>query len=497
MCDKVGGWSVLAATAMKSLSSKSAGHSSASLGPVLLDHGFDAPLTEGQEAGFRELMSDDDEVDGFVEAMHQGMGVVDLKRGEHYPELLRASVALRRLVADLMGLEIVQVQPNFGSNGSIDTLFAAARIRELEQRVAEHDGSFGGGVVVATPTYFRNYNSARSKGLELRSVPLRADSTFDPDAFIAEVERSRPSIALLVTPNNPTGVAIPDADLLRVLDAMPADLWVMLDRTLVNADPEVSTDALLARYADKNLVILHSFSKYKAMSQHRVGLALYSNETFAKFMEPLLPLCVSLEAIVKAMHWLRSDQGFVPRPETVRCILENRSLLQAFVAQHPEFVLSPFSGNYCLLRLPSHLQAADVAKSLAQEGLYVMPGHEFPEPQPDALRIHVGGTVDGVARMIAALEAMAGTEEAVESGKTSTMTKLEEQVLLIFREQLGEPELGLEDDFFAWGGDSFLAMEVVADVRRKLGRELHLATLVEGKTARQVGHHLAAARAAS
>ncbi len=482
-----------------------------------IDTGFDTPFTQAQLDELHGLLSQDEGVESFVEHLHRECGAIDLKRGEYYPELLRATLSMRRQIAAVMGLEYVQAQPNFGSNGSIDAVFTAARLLEnesarawearrsaeiaacLDEDVVDGDAMRrrlnslesrrpGHGVLVATPTYFRNYNSAASKGLTIHAVPVTADHRFDTDAFIEAMQTVRPTVVVLVTPNNPTGVAIPDADLVRVLDALPEGTWCMIDRTLVNCREEVSTRELLQRYAHANLVVLHSFSKYKGMSQHRVGVALYSNPEFARQLEPLLPLCLTLEGIVKAMRWIERDEGFVPNPGIVRNIRENRSRLEAFVAAHPRFAITDFSGNYTLITLPPELDSHSVDATLAAGGLYVMPGHAFPEPNPRVVRVHVGGGPEEIRKLTDAL----ATFELTGAPKPVGSESLAQTLLAIFRRHLGNEDASAQDDFFDLGGDSFLAMEVVAEVTRELDYPLELAVLLDSKAIADVIAHVEA-----
>jgi histidinol-phosphate/aromatic aminotransferase/cobyric acid decarboxylase-like protein len=404
------------------------------------DAGFVRALRPDELEELTALLTDDHAVEAFVCKLHASTQSVDLKRGEQYPELLRATRAFRASLAAYFGVEVLQAQHNFGSNGSIDTLFTAAKIRETDAlrtwesknraaltalaaapsvrgeviTAALRDAEAtrpAGGVLVATPTYFRNYESARAKGLALHTVPLNAQGQFDVARFVDAMCNVKPSIAMLVTPNNPTGIAISDDDILRVLEKLPATTWCIVDRTLVNTAPEISTRELLALHCNRDLVVLHSFSKYKSMSQHRVGAALYSNPAFAKAVEPLLPLSLSLEGCVKALHWLMKDEGFSPSKEVFSKIRTAKQLLLDFVARQPQYSVTDFTSNFFLLTLPvSAGTAAEVAAYLAKHGLHVMPGEEFPEPNPRVLRIHAAAEAAGIEHMIELLESKLRSE---------------------------------------------------------------------------------------
>jgi acyl carrier protein len=60
---------------------------------------------------------------------------------------------------------------------------------------------------------------------------------------------------------------------------------------------------------------------------------------------------------------------------------------------------------------------------------------------------------------------------------------LEEQVLQIWRQVLGNPQVGVEDNFFDLGGHSLLATQVVARLERELQVEMPLRSLFEHPTA--------------
>jgi len=72
--------------------------------------------------------------------------------------------------------------------------------------------------------------------------------------------------------------------------------------------------------------------------------------------------------------------------------------------------------------------------------------------------------------------------------------ELEAAILARLREVLRAPTAGIDDDFFALGGDSIRAAELVERLARDTGKSLSAATLVEAPTARALASAFASAR---
>jgi amino acid adenylation domain-containing protein len=93
----------------------------------------------------------------------------------------------------------------------------------------------------------------------------------------------------------------------------------------------------------------------------------------------------------------------------------------------------------------------------------------------DRLPLLPNGKVD--VRSLRPLEASAVLTQVVEP-----RTPLEDVVARLFSEILGKPDLGAHDDFFALGGQSLLAAQVMARLRRVTGVDLSLATIFSAPT---------------
>src|SRR5882724_12693163 len=94
---------------------------------ILVDKGFDADFSWERINEFCDLFTKDELIQERVYQMHERDNALDLKRGEFYPELLRALISLKRSLSAIYGIDVAQIQPNFGSNGSIDTVLAAVK----------------------------------------------------------------------------------------------------------------------------------------------------------------------------------------------------------------------------------------------------------------------------------------------------------------------------------------------------------------------------------
>lgn len=349
----------------------------------LIDEGFNISFSTDRIKDFEKLFTPVGVLQNFVTQIHEEDNTLDLKRGEFYPEILRCIMTLKEVLAESYDLHHVQCQPNFGSNGSIDTILTAVGLGLL-------DGD-NHNVLVSTPTYFRNYNSALSRGLTLEKIPLlRGSWEIDINTFLEKLKQC-PSIAILVSPNNPTGVSIKHRDLVTILENTHKDTLVLIDKTLADINDELDTKKILKNFSHKNIVILHSLSKYLGLSHLRIGFALYSNEETAKKIQPLLPLGLGVEGVIKALKNLKDNKILKPSKEVINNIIINKEKLSHFCKINPQYRITDFTGNYCLFFLPQEYSIREFVTKLKKGGVYVMGGNEFPEPMENAIRMHTGG----------------------------------------------------------------------------------------------------------
>lgn len=363
----------------------------------MYEKGFDEDISSEKLKEMLALFPTPEAVTGRLFGLRNEDGFIDMKRGELYPEVIGGGTRLRRTIARVYGVEPVQAQPNFSCNGCIDTFLTHVQRLELT------DGRRRG-FMVATPTYFRYYHKVEALRMSLISVPLEPDYEYPLERLLAALRSERPRCLFLVTPNNPTGLPIPDAQLLEILDNVPEDLDVAVDRTCANIAPEISTRQLLARYPHKRVAVFHSFSKYYGMSHLRIGFSLFSNRDHAAEVDRYLPFGLSLEALLRATYILQTQGELRPSETILNHIRQNRAAMKAFLSQHDDYSCSDFKSNYAVLTLPRGVSSRDFHARLLERGIFVMPGNELPVPDDQTVRIHTGGPPEFMEGMIEAIK---------------------------------------------------------------------------------------------
>lgn len=364
---------------------------------ALAELSFDEDIPESTLAQILAFLPDPEKtMDHFI-AARERQGITDVKRGELYPELLGGGTRLRRTLARVYGIDHIQAQPNFGCSGCIDSFLTAVRHLELS-------GHHRSGLMVATPTYFRYYHKVESLGMKFFGVPFDEGYRYPVERILTAVQKKSPSALLLTTPNNPTGIPIADDELCSVLDNIPEDVFVGIDRTCANVKPEIATSTLIQKYSHKKIAIFHSFSKYHGMSHLRIGFSLISDPNLAAELDRYRPFGLGLESILRASYILTTQGELCPNRGVLQNIQENKARIDDFLLKSDQYSCTDFASNYALLFLPQRIDARDFSSRLASQKIFVMPGSELPEPDERYVRIHTAGSPLFLDRLISALK---------------------------------------------------------------------------------------------
>jgi histidinol-phosphate aminotransferase len=209
-------------------------------------------------------------------------------------------------------------------------------------------------------------------------VPLK-QHRHDLTAMAAAIT-SRTKMVYVCSPNNPTGTANSEAELLAFARALPPHVVLVFDEAYaeyVSSPPDLRP--LLAE--GRNVVCLRTFSKIYGLASLRIGYGYASVDTVKMLSRVRQPFNVNAIAQAAAIAAL-DDRDF-----TEMCIRENHAglaqLESGFRARGLEFV--PSVANFMLVRVG---EGARIFDALQRRGVIVRPLK--PYGMPEWLRVTVG-----------------------------------------------------------------------------------------------------------
>jgi histidinol-phosphate aminotransferase len=280
------------------------------------------------------------------------------------------------------GLGVGMAQVVLG-NGSNDVLDLAARAFLAPGRSA----------VFAQHAFAVYPLATMAAGAECIMVPAKHYG-HDLAAMRAAI-RPDTRVVWIANPNNPTGNFLPYDEIRAFLQAVPADVAVVLDEAyneyLPPAD-RVDTTSWVRDFP--NLIVTRTFSKIYGLAGLRVGFAVASPEVADLLNRVRQPFNVNNLALVAAIAAI-DDHAFIADSYEL-----NRRGMEQLVAGIKRLGLDhiPSHGNFVTV---AFADAAAINKKLLQQGVIVRPigGYGL----PNHLRVTIGLESEN-ARFLDALE---------------------------------------------------------------------------------------------
>lgn len=150
----------------------------------------------------------------------------------------------------------------------VRNVWAANGSNEILQQILQAFGGPGRRALGFEPSYSMHPIIASGTQTDWVPTPRRPDFSVDVDAAVALIAAQTPDIVFLTSPNNPTGGALPLADIARIVAASPA--IVVLDEAYAEFSTQPSALQLLATYA-RQLLVVRTMSKAFAFAGGRLG----------------------------------------------------------------------------------------------------------------------------------------------------------------------------------------------------------------------------------
>jgi histidinol-phosphate/aromatic aminotransferase/cobyric acid decarboxylase-like protein/choline kinase len=169
-----------------------------------------------------------------------------------------------------------------------ERLVVANGASELIKIVCGH----GNASVAAAVPSFNEYENATGAANLVR-VELKAPKfELDVDAFVDRARKGRAHIAVVVSPNNPTSLAVPRADLLRLCSKLEAyGAILVLDESFIEFTEDPAAFSLMDEVPKRrNLVIVKSLSKVYGIAGLRLGFLYSDNASIVNTTRRALPI---------------------------------------------------------------------------------------------------------------------------------------------------------------------------------------------------------------
>jgi len=240
-------------------------------------------------------------------------------------------------------------------------------------------------LIVPVPSFNEYANAADPD--KVVEFPLEFPSfQLDVDKFAAEAIRVKADVAVVVTPNNPTSMLIPKADLVRLAKKLePHNCILIVDESFLDfaENPEqITLEQEIEKYP--NVVIFKSMSKAYGICGIRIGYMLTANAEFAEAVRKNVHIW-NLNGF--AEEFLRILPGYKNEfTESCKKVRADRDSMYKKLNDIEGMTVFKPDANYIFCRLPDSAESApEITKKLfIKHNMYIK--HCVGKTQPDSDR---------------------------------------------------------------------------------------------------------------
>ena len=212
------------------------------------------------------------------------------------------------------------------------------------------------------------------------SVPPSPNLHIDLDALHNAIKTHTPSLTIVTTPNNPTGLSLPLEAIESLLNTTQG--FLLVDEAYVEFTSQRSALELIDQYP--NLLILRTFSKALGLAGMRIGYLVGHPDIIQELMKSRLPFVVDPLAETVALALMKKPEIIASR---VQYILHERNQLINALEKMPDVNVVPSDANFLLFKTP--LEPSFLMKKLTSRGVLVRNMGGYPE-LAGYLRVNAG-----------------------------------------------------------------------------------------------------------
>jgi histidinol-phosphate aminotransferase len=244
--------------------------------------------------------------------------------------------------------------------------------------------------VTADPGFESGMHAAEVAGARVVKVPLTKTYAHDVKAMLA----AAPNVGVfyICTPNNPTGTLTSHSDIEYLLENKPRKSILLVDEAYIHFSDATSAIDLVK--ADKDVILLRTFSKIYGMAGLRCGLAIARPDLLARISQYAGWNAMPITAVAAATASLK-DSRLISERKRINGAIRDEAF--HWFDQHG-YSYIPSQSN-CFM-LDTKRPAKQIIDAMAHENVYI--GRIWPA-LPTHVRITVG-TQDEMARFQAAFQ---------------------------------------------------------------------------------------------
>lgn len=245
-------------------------------------------------------------------------------------------------------------------------------------------------LVIGDPGYEAAAHTAQAAGFQTFKVPLTSTYAHDVKAMVAATPNA--GLYYIASPNNPTGTVTPRADIEWLLQNKPKGSIVLLDEAYIHFSDATPCLDLVA--ADKDLVVLRTFSKAYGMAGARLGFLVARPDLMKRIQEIGGWTFCPITAVQAGIASLK-DPNIVPQRKKANAAVRQQTF-EWLTSKGYSFV--PSEANHFMLDTKRPTQR--VIDAMAAQKIYI--GRAWPA-WPTFVRITIG-TAPEMARFQAAFQ---------------------------------------------------------------------------------------------
>lgn len=298
--------------------------------------------------------------------------------------------ALRETLAELYGCAAGQVLVGRGSDEGIDLL-----VRALCRPGQD-------AVLVTSPTFGMYAVNARLHGTRVVDVPLVDEGDTwrcDFESIAAAALREPVKLVFLCSPGNPTGAALPVAEVLQLAQRLRGRTLVVVDEAYVEYAAGESAVAHLA--TRPNIAVLRTLSKAHALAGERIGSVIADAALIEVLRRCQAPYPLPVSCVAAALAALSPSTRARTQAGVETVVAERTRLQQALARMAGVRRVCRSDANFVLARFDRPQAVFD---NLLAAGIVVRDVRAAPGLH-DALRISLG-TPEQNTRVIEVLDTM-------------------------------------------------------------------------------------------